>query len=38
MGGGIKMYLKETDREGVKWIHWAQVRDWWLVLVNMVIN
>jgi len=32
------MHLKEIGWEGVDWIHLAQDRDQWLVLVNTVIN
>jgi hypothetical protein len=34
----IKMYLRETGWEVVDWIHLAQNRDQWWVLVNMVMN
>jgi hypothetical protein len=34
----IKMDFNEIVWEGADWIHLAQDRDWWLVLVNMVIN
>jgi hypothetical protein len=34
----IKLYLRETWLEGVAWIHLAQDRDRWWVLVNTVIN
>jgi hypothetical protein len=32
------MNLRETGWEAVELIHLAQDRDWWQVLVNMVIN
>jgi hypothetical protein len=35
---GIRMDLRETDWEGVNWIHLAQDRDQWQAVVNMVIN
>jgi hypothetical protein len=31
----VKMDLKER---GMDWVYLAQDRDWWLVLVDMVIN
>jgi hypothetical protein len=34
----IKMDLRETGFGDVDWIHWAQDRDRWRVLVNMVMN
>jgi sarcosine oxidase delta subunit len=34
----IKMHLTHTGWEGVEWIHLAQNRDWWQVLVNTVMN
>jgi hypothetical protein len=34
----IKMDLREIWFVGVDWIHWAQDRDRWRALVNMVIN
>jgi ribosome biogenesis protein Nip4 len=34
----IKMNLRDIGFGGVDWIHIAQVRDWWQVLVNMVMN
>jgi len=34
----IKMYLKQIWCEDVDWIHLAQNRDEWWVLVNMVIK
>jgi hypothetical protein len=34
----IKIYLKEIEWEGVHWIHLAQDRDQFWVLVNMVMN
>jgi hypothetical protein len=36
--GGIKMDFRETGWGGLKWIHLAQDRDWWRVLVNVVMN
>jgi len=33
-----KMNLRETEQEGVDWIHLAQNRDQWQGLVNMVMN
>jgi hypothetical protein len=35
---GIKMDLRETDWEDVKWIHLAQDRDWWRPIVNAVMK
>jgi hypothetical protein len=35
---GIKMGLRETGLEGVKWIHLAQDRDRWWALLNVVMN
>jgi hypothetical protein len=32
------MDLGEIGWEGVEWIHLAQDRDWWWVLVNTVMN
>jgi hypothetical protein len=34
----VKKYLKETDCEGVDWIHLAQGRDRWRAVVNTVMN
>jgi hypothetical protein len=34
----IKMDLREIGLEGVDWIHLAQDRDQWRVLVNTVMN
>jgi hypothetical protein len=34
----IRMDLRETVWERVEWIHLAQDRDQWLVLVNTVLN
>jgi hypothetical protein len=34
----IRMALKEIGWEDVDWIHLAQDRDQWRVLVNMVTN
>jgi hypothetical protein len=34
----IRMYLRETELEGVDWIHLAQERDQWRAVVNMVMN
>jgi hypothetical protein len=36
--GEIKMDLRETVWRGVDWIHLAQNRDLWRVLVNAVKN
>jgi hypothetical protein len=35
---GIRMDLRGTGWEGVEWIHLAQVRDRWWVLVDAVMN
>jgi hypothetical protein len=35
---GIKMDLRGIGREGVEWIHLAQVRDRWWSVVNTVMN
>jgi predicted small integral membrane protein len=35
---GIRMGLCEFCWVGVEWIHLAQDRDWWQVVVNMVMN
>jgi hypothetical protein len=35
---GIKMDLREIGWGGVEWIHLAQDRDLWQVLVNAVMN
>jgi hypothetical protein len=35
---GLKMDLRETGLEGVEWIHLAQDKDQWQVLVNTVMN
>ena len=32
------MVLKDTDWEGVKWIHLAQNRDQWQTVENMAMN
>jgi hypothetical protein len=34
----IKMDLREIGWEGVNWMHLAQDRDQWWVLVNIVTN
>jgi ribosome biogenesis protein Nip4 len=34
----IKMNLREIGFGDVDWIHWAQGRDRWRALVNMVMN
>jgi hypothetical protein len=34
----IKMELRKTGWEGEDWIHLAQDRDWWRVLVSAVMN
>jgi hypothetical protein len=34
----IKMDLREIEFGDVDWIHWAQDRDRWQALVNMVLN
>jgi hypothetical protein len=34
----IKMDLRDIGFEDVDWIHWAQDRDRWRALVNMVMN
>jgi hypothetical protein len=34
----IKMDLREIGFRDVDWIHWAQHRGRWRVLVNMVMN
>jgi hypothetical protein len=34
----IKMDLREVGFGDVDWIHWAQDRDGWRALVNMVMN
>jgi hypothetical protein len=35
---GIKMDLREISCGGLEWIHLAQDRDWWRVLVSAVMN
>jgi hypothetical protein len=35
---GIRIDLREIGWGSVDWIHLAQDRDWWQVLVNMVMN
>jgi hypothetical protein len=35
---GIKMDLREIGLGGVEWIHLAQDRDRWWVVVNVVMN
>jgi hypothetical protein len=37
-GDNIKMDLREIGFGGVNWIYWAQDRDRWRALVNMVMN
>jgi hypothetical protein len=34
----IKLDLREIERDGMDWIHLAQVRDNWRALVNTVMN
>jgi hypothetical protein len=34
----IKMDLREIEWDGLDWIHMAQDRDQWRVLVNTVLN
>jgi hypothetical protein len=34
----IKMYLKDTGRDGVGWIHLAQDKDKWRVHINKVLE
>jgi hypothetical protein len=34
----IKTHLKETGWSGVDWIRRGHDRDWWRVLVNMMMN
>jgi hypothetical protein len=34
----IKMNLREIGWGGIDWIGLAQDRDWWRVLVNLVMN
>jgi hypothetical protein len=34
----IKMYLREIGLDGMDWSDWAQDRDQWRALVNMVMN
>jgi hypothetical protein len=34
----IKMYFKETECEGMDWMHLAQDRDQWRAVVNTVMN
>jgi hypothetical protein len=34
----IKMYLKDIRCEGMDWIHLAQDRNQWWVLVDMLMN
>jgi len=34
----LRMYFREIGREVVDWMHLAQKRDKWLVLVNTVMN
>jgi hypothetical protein len=38
MGEFFKMYLKGIGYEGMNWIHLAQDRAQWWVLVNTVMN
>jgi hypothetical protein len=35
---GIRTDLREIGWEVVEWIHLAQYRDWWQILVNVVMN
>jgi hypothetical protein len=35
---GKKMDPRETDWEGVEWIHLAQDWDWWQAVVNTMMN
>jgi hypothetical protein len=35
---GIRMDLRETGLGSVDWIQFAQDRDWWWAVVNMVMN
>jgi hypothetical protein len=34
----IRMDLRKIGWSGMEWIHLAQDKDWWRVLVDMVIN
>jgi hypothetical protein len=34
----IKMDLTEMGRSGIDWIYLAQIRNYWRVLVNKVMN
>jgi hypothetical protein len=34
----IRLYLKEMELKGVDWIHLAQDRDQWQVVVNTVMS
>jgi hypothetical protein len=34
----IKMDLTEIECKGVDWIHMALSKNWWLTLVNTVMN
>jgi hypothetical protein len=36
--GNIRMALREIGWEGVEWIHLAQDKAQWWVLVNMIMN
>jgi hypothetical protein len=38
MAGNIRTDLRETESEGVDWLHLAQDRDKWRALVNTVMN
>jgi hypothetical protein len=35
---GIRMDLRKIGCRDVEWIQLAQDKDWWLALVNMVMN
>jgi hypothetical protein len=38
MADSIRMDLRETGWEGVDWMHLAQHKDQWQVLVNTIMN
>jgi hypothetical protein len=38
MENNSRMDLRETEWEGVEWMHLAQDEDWWWAFVNMVRN
>jgi hypothetical protein len=38
VGYNSKIYLREIEWGGEDWIHMAQDKDQWWVLVNMVLN